>query len=120
MQDVILREKVLLDQFASGLEILGFRDAMQSHSGLFRELFVKSKLVSPEQVLGILNYPVNLNLGETTVRVYFEEYIRSSSPEKIESFLTFTTGHRFYRNLGLERSPSILMIQLHQCMHQLV
>ena len=95
MQDVILKRKVLLDQFASGLEILRFHDAMQSHSGLFRELFFKSKLVSPEQVLGILDYPVDLNPVETLVRGYFDKYVRSASPEKIGSFLTFKTGAHF-------------------------
>ena len=65
---------------------------MQCHSRLFRELFVKSKLVRREQVLGILDYPVHLKPVETIVRGYFEEYIRSSSPEEIGSFLTFTTG----------------------------
>ena len=59
MQDVILKRNVLLDQFASELEMSGFRDAMHSHSELFRELFVKSKSVSPEQVLGILDYPMD-------------------------------------------------------------
>ena len=62
----------MLDQFASGLEILDFRDTVQSHSELFRELFVISKLVSPEQVLGILDYPVDLNPIEILVRGYFE------------------------------------------------
>ena len=92
LQNVILKRKVLLDQFASGLEILGFRDAVQSHSELFHELFVKSKSVNPEQVLGILDYPVDLNPAETLVRGYFEEYVRSASPEKIGSFPTFITG----------------------------
>ena len=73
MQDVSLKRKVLLDQFASGLEIKGFCDAMQSHSELFGELFVKSKSVSPEQVLGILDYPVDMNPEETLVRGCFEE-----------------------------------------------
>lgn len=100
MQDIILRGKVLLDQFASGLEILSFRDAMQSHSGLFHELFVESKLVSPEQVLGILDFPVDLNPVEILVREYFEEYIRSASPERIGSFLTFTTGALVQQQFG--------------------
>ena len=78
----------MLDQFASGLEILDFRNAVQSHSELFREFFVISKLVSPEQVFGILDYPVNLNPVGTLVRRYFEEYVRSASQEKIGSFLT--------------------------------
>ena len=87
LQDVILKQKVLLDQFASDLEILRFRDAVQSHSELFCEIFVISKSVSPEKVLGILDYPVDFNAVETLVREYFEEYVRTASSEKIGSFL---------------------------------
>ena len=43
-------------------------------------------------MLGILDYPVELNPLETLVRGYFEEYVRSTSPEKIGSLLRFIIG----------------------------
>ena len=51
-------------------------------------------------MLGILDFPVDLNPVEILVREYFEEYIRSASPERIGSFLTFTTGALVQQQFG--------------------
>ena len=46
---------------------------------------------------------MNLNGVETLVRKCFEKSVRSASPEKIESFLTFTTGASVLTQFGFRK-----------------
>ena len=80
----IIKRKPLLDHFSSGLEILGFGNAIKSDL----EICVNSSL-DAQTVIQSIEYE---ETEFVNVHRCFEQYILSSNEATLKTFLTFVTG----------------------------
>ena len=67
--------KVFLDAFTEALEVFHLKSAIHTFPELFKGLFVASDDCSPEDVLAILHFDVNLDAEEQRVAGYMKNAI---------------------------------------------
>ena len=99
MHDVIGRRKIVLDQLANGLEVLGFRDAMKNNKELFSELFVVSESVNSEKVIECLSFGGEMKESDLVVKGYLLKFLKNCS--SVKQFLEFSTGSPMLPCFGL-------------------
>ena len=99
-QDIIIKRKPLLDHFSSGLEILGFDNAVQSDPETFRDLFVLNSSLNAQTVMQSIEFE---ETEFVNVHRYFEQYILSSNKATLKSFLTFVTGSPVLPKFGFSK-----------------
>ena len=90
----------MLDHFSSGLEILGFGNAIQSDPETFRDLFVLNSILDAQTVM----QPIEFEETEfVNVHRYFEQYILLSNEATLKTFLTFVTGSPVLPKFGFSK-----------------
>lgn len=94
LHDVVLRRKGLLDQFFSGLEILGFRDTMRNYNEILKPLLMKDSdnVISKEKLLSVIRYDSDEKSDRTVQKQQLTNFINGASCEIIKQFLVFLTG----------------------------
>ena len=87
----------MLDHFSSGLEILGFGNAIKSDPETFRDLFLLNSSLDAQTVMQSIEYE---ETEFVNVHRYFEQYILSSNEAALKTFLTFVSGSPVLPKLG--------------------
>lgn len=93
MHDVVGKRKTSLDQFISGLDMLGFRSEMKKAPALFEVLFVHdSAIVEGTRILDVLNF----SIADEKIKEFLENFLKNATNDLLKKFLVFSTGAPFF------------------------
>jgi len=115
---MIARPKIILDQLAEGLNTLGFQTAMKEYPALLEALFVSSsEKLNVDSVIGVLQFPKDMDDNESTVAGFIHKFIKNAEVETLEKFPFLPLVQRFFRILGLQEFR-LSLIEYHLSLHR--
>ena len=80
IHDGISKPKILLDQFREGLSVLGLKEQMARHSGVFKPLFVPdTDSIHAKDVVSCLTFPASMEEGEANTSDYLKEFLQNAT-----------------------------------------
>ncbi len=73
--EALQMRQIFLDAFSDGLEVFKLKSAINVFPELFKDLFVASDKFSPDEVLGVLRFPLLMSDEEVVIADYLRNCI---------------------------------------------
>lgn len=94
------KRKTVLDQLATGLEILGFQNKIKQNPEIFEELFVHNKnVLNGKKVCNVLEFVTSSDY--VSIKEYLEHFLMNATKDVLEKILAFATGAPCLPSFGL-------------------
>ena len=92
LYNILIKKKVILDQFRRGLSILGFLKEMEKNPHLFEQCFIKKDDISTDSVTNCLYFTPTEDNNARRVFQMLLNFIKNCNNEHLCDFLKFITG----------------------------